>query len=526
MNKTGCIIENSSVWVSDLGDGTYKNPILYADYSDPDIVRVDDDFYMIASSFNCMPGLPVLHSKDLVNWKIVNHICNELPLPGYDKPQHGKGIWAPSIKYHDGKVWVYVCTPDEGLFMSNIKNPMGEWSPLVHVKKVIGWIDSCPFWDEDGKGYIIHAFANSRVGLSSLLNLCKLSADGTEIVDDGKIIIDVVGKHQVMEGPKMFKRNGYYYISAPAGGIVHGYQVTMRSKNIYGPYEEKIAIHEGSNSINGPRQGGFVDLDCGETWFAHFQDLDAYGRVVNLQPVKWVDDWMIIGEDVDGDGIGEPMEICKKPDVGAIYKVEVPQTSDEFESKKLGLQWQWHANPKAEWYSLTERAGFIRLYASKLPQGETTLFHASNLLLQKFPAPEFQVETKLIFSPEKKSDIAGLMISGMEYFYLSIKKDKEGFKLSTVKGYGDLENRIEVEIEDVNVFLEENEEIYLKAEFKNGAVCNFSYSKDGRSYKAIGEQFKATPGRWIGAKVGIFCLNLEDENSEGFADFDWVRISK
>lgn len=518
--------ENIGIWVPDLGDGRYKNPIIYADYSDPDIVRVGEDFYMVASSFNCTPGLPVLHSRDLVNWKIVNHICNKIPLNGYDKPQHGRGIWAPSIKYYNGKVWVYVCTPDEGLFMSNTEDPMGEWSPLVHVKQVVGWIDPCPFWDEDGQGYLLHAFAKSRCGLSSLLHICKLSEDGTEIIDDGKIIIDVVGKHHVMEGPKMFKRNGYYYISAPAGGIAHGYQVTMRSKNIYGPYEEKLAIHEGDNSVNGPRQGGFVDLDCGETWFAHFQDLDAYGRVVNLHPVKWVDDWMIIGEDIDGDGIGEPMEICKKPNVGEVYPIDVPQTSDEFDSEKLGLQWQWHANPKKEWYSLKEKSGWLRLYACKLPEGDKTLFSGGNLLLQKFPAPQFEVTTKLVFSPEKISDIAGLIISGTEYYYLSLSNDDEGIQLSFIKGFGDLEKREEVKIEAINIALHKAGEIYLKATVRNGAICSFSYSLDSESYEVIGEEFKASPGRWIGSKVGVFCINSANENSLGYADFDWVRVSK
>jgi len=520
------INQKFGVWVPDLGDGNYKNPIIYADYSDPDIVRVGDDFYMIASSFNCTPGLPVLHSKDLVNWKIVNHICSDIPLSGYERPQHGKGIWAPSIKYHEGKVWVYVCTPDEGLFMSNTCDPVGEWSPLVHVKKVTGWIDSCPFWDDDGQGYLLHAFANSRCGLSSLLHLCKLSKDGKEITDLGKIIIDVVGKHIVMEGPKMFKRNGYYYISAPAGGIEHGYQVTMRSRNIYGPYEEKIAIHEGNSSINGPRQGGFVTLDSGETWFAHFQALEAYGRVVNLHPVKWVDDWMIIGEDEDEDGIGEPIEVCKKPNIGAVYPIKVPQTSDEFDSEKLGLQWQWHANWNKEWYSLTERKGWIRLYSSTIPTGEIILFNAANLLLQKFPAPEFEVTTKVAFSPQSDSDITGFMISGMEYFYLVLRKAEGGLTLNAIKGYGDLEAREEIELDSISLSTKDQQEIYLRVTVKNGALCYFNYSEDGMNFKKLGEEFKAIAGRWIGAKFGIFCVNTENEKSTGYADFDWVRVGE
>jgi len=518
--------DSSEVWTPDLGDGTYKNPIIYADYSDPDIVRVGDDFYMIASSFNCTPALPVMHSKDLVNWKIVNHICENIPLPGYDRPQHGKGIWAPSIKYHDGKVWVYVCTPDEGLFMTNTENPEGQWSPLVHVKKVVGWIDPCPFWDEDGQGYLLHAFAKSRSGLSSLLHLCKLSKDGTEIIDDGKIIIDVVGKHHVMEGPKMFKRNGYYYISAPAGGIQHGYQVTMRSRNIYGPYEEKIAIHEGDNSINGPRQGGFAELDSGETWFVHFQDLAAYGRVVNLEPVRWIDDWMLIGEDTDGDGIGEPVEVWKKPDVGAVYPPAVPQTSDDFDGESLGLQWQWHSNWIKDWYDLSAKKGWLRLLAAGLPEGGTTLFDAGNLLLQKLPAPEFGFTVKMAFSPEKSSDMAGLLVTGTEYYCLTLESEGEVLKLSLVKGRGNTEHKEEVKLLETDTGVLPGEEIYLKVNFKEGAECYFSYSNDGNIYKGIGGEFKAYPGVWIGAKVGIFCANMKSEKSKGFADFDWVRFSR
>jgi beta-xylosidase len=518
--------DKSEVWTPDLGDGTYKNPIIYADYSDPDIVRVGDDFYMIASSFNCTPALPVLHSKDLVNWKIVNHICSNISLPGYERPQHGKGIWAPSIKYHDGKVWVYVCTPDEGLFMTNTENPEGEWAPLVHMKKVVGWIDPCPFWDEDGQGYLIHAFAKSRSGLSSLLHLCKLSKDGTEIMDDGKIIIDVVGKHHVMEGPKMFKRNGFYYISAPAGGIEHGYQVTMRAKNIYGLYEERMALHEGGNSINGPRQGGFVELDSGETWFVHFQDLGAYGRVVNLEPVKWKDDWMLIGDDTDGDEIGEPVEVWNKPDVGAVYPSEVLQTSDDFESRILGLQWQWHSNWNKDWYDLSAKKGWLRLFAVGLPPESNTLFDAGNLLLQKLPAPEFSFTVKIVFSPEKSSDIAGLIVTGINYFYLALEKKGEALKLSLVKGQRDMESREEVKLFEADDKFTSGEEIYLKVSFKKDARCYFSYSRDGNIYNRIGEEFNACPGVWIGAKVGIFCANMKGEKSKGFADFDWARLSK
>jgi beta-xylosidase len=261
---------NSFPWVADCGEGTYRNPVISADYSDPDVVRVGDDFYMIASSFNCMPGIPVLHSNDLVNWRIVNHVFDRLPYPVYDRPAHGCGAWAPSIRYHDGRFWVFFCSPDEGLFMSTASDPVGDWLPLHQVKAVTGWIDPCPFWDDDGQAYLVHAFANSRVGIKSVLHMCRMKPDGTEVVDDGgRIIFDGAESHPTMEGPKMYKRDGVYTIFAPAGGVAGGWQVVLRSENIYGPYEDRIVMAQGGTEINGPHQGGWVELESGESWFVH-----------------------------------------------------------------------------------------------------------------------------------------------------------------------------------------------------------------------------------------------------------------
>jgi beta-xylosidase len=176
---------NRSLWIADQGDGTYKNPILFADYSDPDVIRVGNGFYMVASSFNCMPGMPVLHSNDLINWRIVNHVFDRLPHPVYDKPAHGCGAWAPSIRYHENKVWVFFTTPDEGISMSTASDPLGEWSPLHQVKAAKGWIDPCPFWDDDGQAYLVHAFAKSWAGVKSLLQVCRMKPDGTALLDGG-----------------------------------------------------------------------------------------------------------------------------------------------------------------------------------------------------------------------------------------------------------------------------------------------------------------------------------------------------
>lgn len=200
------LILNAQVWNADQGDVTYRNPIIYADYSDPDVIRVGDDYYMVASSFTCQPGIPVLHSKDLVNWTIVNHVYTRLPLERYDVPQHGQGSWAPAMRYHDGKFYVYFCTPEDGLFVAYTKDPIKKWK-LKPMLRVAQWEDPCPFWDEDGKTYLIRT---KLCGGPAVLH--RMSDDGLSILDAGKTVYYDPYKNPVLEGLKMMKRNGWYYI--------------------------------------------------------------------------------------------------------------------------------------------------------------------------------------------------------------------------------------------------------------------------------------------------------------------------
>ncbi len=516
--------QSSYVWVSDQGDGTYKNPVLFADYSDPDVIRVGEDFFMIASSFTSVPGLPVLHSKDLVNWRIVNYVVDRLPSPDYDRPAHGRGIWAPSIRYHAGKFWVFVGMPDEGIFMSNTTDPFGKWSPLVMVKEVKGWIDPCPFWDDDGQAYLVNAFAKSRIGFKNVLKISRMKPDGTGMLDEGEFIFDGSKDHPTTEGPKMYKRNGYYYIFAPAGGVATGWQLILRSKNIYGPYEEKVVLHQGNTEINGPHQGGWVELESGESWFIHFQDRGAYGRIVHLQPVKWVDDWPLMGEDVNGDGIGEPVLRWKKPNVGKEYPIAVPQTSDQFTSGKLGLQWQWQANPRPEWLSLDAHKAHLRLFTINPPAGSGgTLWETPNLLLQKFPAPIFSATTKFSFNPQSNGDQAGLVVIGGEYSALVLCQTESGLKLRQYQG-----RCLKDEEQAEEVVLKEQDtceiDLYFRVTIGENAECQFSYSTDGINFTPFGEKFLAGKGKWVGAKVGIFSLNSSKEKSSGYADFDWFCV--
>lgn len=504
----------SQPWIPDLGNGRYKNPVIFADYSDPDLIRVEDDFYMVASSFNCMPGIPVLHSKDLVNWKIIGHVYEKLPMEKFDEPAHGQGSWAPSIRYHNGLFYVYFCTPQEGLFVATAKDPAGKWD-LHHIVDVELWEDPCPLWDDDGNAYLVRSKLRGAI-----LYIHKMSNDGKQLLDNGKIVYQNVDEQPVIEGPKFLKKDDYYYILAPAGGVSKGWQTVLRSKNIYGPYESKIVLHQGNTEINGPHQGGLVDLKSGEWWFTHFQSKPPYGRIIHLQPVHWEDGWPMMGKDINNDGIGEPVPEWEKPDVGQTFPVSVPQTSDEFDSAKVGLQWQWHANPKDTWFSF-ENPGHIRLFSVKNLTQNGNLWFVPNLFLQKFPAPAFTVTTKISFYPDLQDEKSGLVVMGKEWAFIALSKNKDNIEVGMYTGtYFEGFDKTE-KIDSVNIAYTD---CYLKVEVDEKAVCKFFYSFDNKKFIPLGTEFKAIEGVWIGAKVGLFNINPNINNSKGFADFDWFRI--
>ena len=523
----GIVAQNnyvSKVWVSDNGDGTYKNPVINADYSDPDVCRVGDDYYMTASSFACTPALPILHSKDLVNWQIVNYAMKRvLPDDVFSMPMHGKGVWAPCIRFHKDEFFIYWGDPDYGIYRIKTKNLLGDWSDPVLVKAGKGLIDASPLWDDDGRVYLVHGWAASRAGLNSVLTVNELSADGSTVIGETALVYDGIPEGNITtEGPKFYKRNDYYYIMAPAGGVEQGWQIVLRSKNVYGPYECKTVMAQGKSTINGPHQGGWVETQTGESWFMHFQDKGAYGRVVHLQPMKWVKDWPVIGVDKNGDGCGEPVLSYKKPNVGKTYPIETPIESDEFTSEKLGLQWQWHANPKQS-MGMPSRLGFIRLYAEFTPDDYMNFWQVPNLLLQKFPADEFTVTTKLDFYAKTTQEKTGLIVMGWNYAYLALVKKENGYALQQSTCI-DAEKKNPEQIFATKEISESK--VFLRVQVKSGAMCNFSYSTDGKKFIPIGEPFKARQGKWIGAKVGVFCLNPLKSGTRGYTDFDWFRIEK
>lgn len=526
----------SEVWVSDEGNGMYRNPVLHADYSDPDVCAVGGDYFLTASSFNCTPGLPILHSKDLVNWKIVNYALKKVePVEYYNEARHGKGVWAPSIRFHEGMYYIYWGDPDFGIFMVKTRDPYGEWDKPVLVKAGKGMIDPCPLWDDDGRVYLAHAWAGSRAKFNSVLTVCELNKEGTAVISDPVLVFDGNdGVNHTIEGAKFYKRNGFYYLFAPAGGVVSGWQLVMRSKDVYGPYEARIVMAQGKTDINGPHQGGWVDTPAGESWFLHFQDKGAYGRVLHLNPMKWINDWPVIGVDKDGDGCGDPVSRYRKPKTDKTYPIETPVESDEFDTRKLGLQWEWHANYQ-DVFGFTTNMGYARIYGHELSPHFKNFWEVPNLLMQKFPAEEFTATAKLKVSAKDDGQLSGLIIMGWDYSWIGVEKLGEKFLLKQAvckdAEQGNLEQVSTLAVLapsrkfEAGLFPNYEREIYIRIHVDKGAYCRFSYSLDGKKFTEAGTLFKARQGKWIGAKVGMFSVTPHGKE-RGWLDVDWFRVEK
>jgi len=520
---------HSEAWCPDNGDGTYTNPVINADYSDPDVCAVGDDFYLTASSFNCVPGLPILHSRDLVNWEIIGHAITEVtPDSIFYRVQPGKGVFAPSIRHHNGEFYIYWGDPDQGVFMVKTSDPRGPWSEPLMVIKAKGIIDTTPLWDDDGRCYLVNAWAGSRVHFGSVLTVRELSADGTKAISDPVMVFD--GNYtgdRVCEGPKLYKKDGYYWIFAPAGGVGHGWQLAMRSKSPFGPYESKRVLEQGSTDINGPHQGAWVTTTSGEDWFIHFQNKGAYGRVIHLNPMKWENGWPVIGNN------GEPVKSHKKPNVSG-KQIMNPQESDEFETTRQGLQWQWPANYKDE-YGMPTPYGYYRMYSNRLDKEEKNMWLYPNMLLQKLPAEEFKATMKMRMAAKVEGQTGGLIVMGGDYTAIAVKCTGEEFQIVQItckeaeKGNAEettvLATLKPTKREDKPSF-RLYKDIWLRAIFEAKQTVRFEYSEDGKTFKQAGISQKMKPGKWIGAKTGFFCIDTGAAGMKSWMDVDWFRITK
>ncbi|WP_346838678.1 glycoside hydrolase 43 family protein [Microbulbifer sp. SAOS-129_SWC] len=497
----------------------YTNPIIHADYSDPDAIRVGDDFYMISSSFNRAPALPILHSRDLVHWRLIGHVLQNLvPDSRYRVPQHGNGVWAPTLRYHAGRFWVFYPDPDQGIFVTSAQSMRGPWSEPHLLLPGKGIIDPAPLWDDDGKAYLIHAWAKSRAGFNNVLTLHRMSSDAREILDRGRVIIDgnKLPGYRTLEGPKLYKRNGFYYVFAPAGGVTQGWQAVFRAKNIAGPYAAKVVLAQGSTPVNGPHQGAWVETAAGEDWFLHFQDKDAYGRIVHLQPMQWRHGWPVIGADADGDGRGEPVLRHRAPQVTESSAGGYPAVADEFSAQRLQPQWQWNANWRAGWYSLTANPGYLRLFAQPAAQQDANLWQQPALLLQKFPAEQFRVHTRLRLHGAEAE--AGLLLYGTDYAWLGLRRRGDNNQLIYNVCIG---ARSGCKTHEVVVAELPQARVEVGLSVFPGHRAIFSFRNAGGTWHTLNEGFIARPGRWVGASFGLFALG-----DDGYADFDYLKTGE
>jgi len=503
-------------------ESSFTNPVIHSDYSDPDVVRSGDDYYMAASSFNCVPGLPVLHSTDLVNWELIGYALDRLKPEGYfSSVRHGGGVWAPCIRIHNGKFFIYYPDPDHGIFMVRASDPAGPWSDPVRVIKGKGLIDPSPLWDDDGNAYLAYAFAGSRAGVKSVLMVTRLSYDGTTATGDPVMVFDGHDDNPTVEGPKFYKKDGWYYIFAPAGGVTGGWQLVLRSGNVFGPYEHRIVMHQGSTGINGPHQGAWVTTRSGEDWFIHFQDKGPYGRIVHLQPLKWSDGWPVIGFDADDDGVGEPVSLFKRPEAGVVSTAYAVDNNDEFDGTLPPLNWQWQANPGITWGYSSPSYGFYRLNCIPRPDSVKNLWEVPNLFLRKFPAEKFTATASVNLNLRFNGEEAGMIVMGRDYMYISVRKSDDRFFLR-VAGCADADRGTE-EVELLSNEVEAGR-LFFRLKVDAGALCTFSYSKDGEEFQDTGKPFTAREGMWIGAKVGFFALRDGFINDAGSIDLNWFRI--
>lgn len=489
--------------------GTYQNPVLPADYSDLDCIRVKDDYYAISSTFQFSPGVVILHSKDLVNWSVLGHAVNNLNQVSTEMNwtkmnRYGMGIWAGAIRYHHNRFWIYFGTPDEGYFMTTAKNPSGPWAPLHQVLSSKGWDDCCPFWDDDGQGYLIGT--NYADGYK--VHLFKLTADGRDVVKKSD---QVIHQSEGSEANKLYKIKGFYYHLfsevKPEGRAV----MMERSKNIFGPYSESKQLSHAQKQYNEPNQGGLVQASNGNWYFlTHHGSGDWSGRVMSLLPVTWVNGWPIIGA-VGADGIGSMVWAGKMPVKGTIKTI--PQTADEFEETQLQPQWEWNYQPRADKWSLTQKPGWLTLHAFK-PLDPDNLLKAGNTLTQRcFRTPYNNVTIKIDISGMTNGQKAGLchfanphfaqigIIDGNEGLYLEFKGEKTILTGPEIQGHT----------------------VWLRSTWGLDGLSQFYYSLDGSTFKSFGPVYQLMWGGYRGDRIGIY--NYNNQEDSGYVNIDYFHYS-
>lgn len=505
--------QSVQAWTPNNGDGTFTNPILWGDWPDPDVMRVGDTFYMVSTSMHYVPGCPILKSKNLVDWEMAGYaVAHYDEDPRYDLEGGSlylNGAWASSIRYHNGRFYVFFCTPygwgrDTGHFsVCEAERPEGPWTRTIFPEYLY---DPGVLFDDDGRIYVVHG--------QGTLYVTELNADLKSVKGEARQIWSGAVSNRKgdrsggAEGSHVYKIDGMYYITCPAGGT-EGWQVCLRSKSIYGPYESKVIMDDATSyPPNGLHQGGMVQLQDGSWWFIIMQDRGPIGRVAHLVPVNWQDGWPMLG--ADGHDVGTyPLPVTAKRSA-----IKVPATTDEFDRKQLGLQWQWNHNPDPARWSLTERRGYLRLHASHADK----LDMARNTLTQRVQGPLSQGTVELDITGLKDGSVAGFGIFQRPYAYLAVTQQNGRRTLA----YYENDELRETAVADLHT-----DRIWLRARTTDrDFTARFYFSLDGTHFQPVGDAFHMELGlAWTGNRFALFHFSRSDEGVGAAADFNWFRFT-
>ena len=489
------------VWRSDRGDGTYANPPLNADYPDPDIIRIGDDFYFASTTFANAPGITLLHSRDLVNWDIVSHLLPRLDgSPTFDLAAGGSyrhGFYAPSLRYREGVFYVAVTPVGQHTRIYRATDPRGPWT---HVTLDRAAFDPALFFDDDGAVYLA-----TSIGSDGTITLHTLDHDLTRITASR-----VIYYNKGAEGSKLLKRNGYYYLFNAIPGKLA--LTVSRARRLDGPWETRAQIDD----TTGGHQGALVDLPGGGWYGFVMRDAGAIGRVTNISPVFWKDDWPVWGTP---DAPGRVPAVAPKPIAGQPFAE--PPASDDFTSPTLGRQWQWNHNPLDARWSLTERPGWLRLHAAPGSQ----FWWARNTLVQKGQAPRARGEVLIDTRGLKAGDVCGFGTLGKYSAQLAVRG---GTYFLTMRVTEDRKDGPHVDIR-VPEHRFRGTRLWLRTDMDFPAkTATLSYSDDGRRFTPLGGTvplvFDWQTGTFQGVQFALSCYNPAGKG--GWLDVDRFTLSK
>ncbi len=491
-------------WQADNGDGSYTNPPLNADYPDPDVIRVGEDFYFATTTFANSPGLRILHSRDLVNWRIAGHVLPRLEGgPAFELnggSVYRRGVFAPSLRFHNGEFLIAFTMVGQNTRICRAADVAGPWR--CHSLDRAAF-DPGLFFDADGSAYIATA-----IGSDGTVTLLSLNKDLTQVTDARKV-------HYIQgaEGSKLVRRGDWYYLF---NAIPRRLAMTIsRARHLHGPWETVPSIN---SAETGGHQGAIVDLADGRWWGFVMQDKPAIGRITNFSPIFWKDDWPVWGTP---EAPGRVPAVTRKPVQG--QAPQQPATSDEFDASRLGLQWAWNHNPDDARWSLQQRPGFLRLQATRA----ATFWGARNTLTQKGQGPYSRADVALDLQGLARGDRCGFGVIGKVNAHIAATRLDDGSLQLEMGGQVDQgDGQPQTELPTARTALP-GPRVLLRTELDfTRERGRLSWSVDGR-WQALGDEFALIydwrTGTFQGPQYALFCFN--PGAAGGQMDVDWFRFS-